>query len=294
MATGQQLHQAYELIKGGYKEHAASLLAVWLVSDPCNADAWWLLAMAAPSRELMRHALGRLLELRPDDLRARQLVDSVDVRQIRADGRAASAGYSSAYFPTYPPAGLEPRLPSLRRKTKRANTYPHRRSTSFYIALLMSGLFGVFGCALLTLAVISGLQWGGHALEGLNPLLPALQIAQAGADSRPDLGDINLLGNVGFLQYRSAMMSAPDERHLYTFTGNSGDWVAIEVTTPDSALDPALALYSGSGLLVGGNADRAADDPDASLALALPQTGAFTIAVSAQGGQGAYTLSLKH
>jgi len=295
MTTGQQLQQAYALIKGGYKEHAASLLAVLLVADPSNADAWWLLALAAPSTELMRRALIRLLELRPDDLRARQLLDSLGVRQMLADARAASVELSTAHQPAYPPAGMEPWLPSLRRRGgKGASRRRTGRPTSFYVALLMSGLFGVFGCALLTLAFISGFQWVGRALEGFNPFLPTVHIAQAGADDRPDLGDINTLGNTGYIQYRSATLNTPDERHLYTFVGRSGDWVAIDAGTPDSSLDPALALYSGSGILVGGNADRASDDPDASLALALPQTGAFTISVTAQAGEGAYTLQLRH
>ena len=291
MATGQQLQQAYELIKGGHKEHAASLLAVMLVADPCNADAWWLLALAAPSAELMQRALSKLLELRPDDVRARQLLDSASVRQLLANARAASFQRQAVALPAYPPAGMEPRLPNLRSRQRPARH--SSRPVSCTVALMMAGLFGVFGCALLAFAVISGFQWVGRALEGFNPL-PSVQIGQAAAEDQPDLGDINMLGNTGYMQLRSAVFGGPGERHLYTFAGRSGDWVALDATTPESALDVALALYADSGMLVGGNTDRSSDDPDAALGLALPQTGAYTIVVSAQAGQGAYSLQLRH
>lgn len=293
MATGQQLQQAYELIKAGYKEHAASVLAVLLVSDPCNADAWWLLALAAPNEDVMRRALVRLMELRPDDLRARQLLDSLGVRQMLADARAAAVNVTSGRYPTYPPIRMEPRLPSLRRRPHSPKRRP-RRPVHFYGALLLTGVFGVVGCALLALAVLSGFEWLSHALDGFDPFQTAVQVAQAGSADRPDLGDIHALGNTGYMQVRSSHLASPGERHLYTFIGRSGDWVTIDATTPESDLDPALALYSGSGILVGGNTDRAAVDPDPLLALALPQTGTFTIVVSAQSGQGAYTLMLRH
>lgn len=292
MATGQQLQQVYELIKNGHKEHAASLLSVWLVADPCNADAWWLLALAAPTHELTRRALTKLLEMRPDDIRARQLLDSMSVRQLMADARSAAVEFQNAPQPAYPPSQLEPRLPRLRRRTRKPRNRRGGPTRTFYVALAFSCLFGVAGCALMVLAVASGFDWINHLFENAPVVVPVIHAGTLWADP-VDLGDINALGNTGLTQYRTGLLDSMTDRHRYVFSGRAGDWVAIEITTPDSMLDPAVALYSESGVLIGGNTDRSPSDTDAAIALALPYNGSYTAVVSVQAGEGAYRLQLR-
>lgn len=292
MATGQQLQQAYELIKGGHKEHAASLLSVWLAADPCNADAWWLMALAAPSQDLMRRALVRLLELRPDDVRARQLLDSLSVRRMLADARLASAEVKQAQRPAFPAAGMEPRLPRLRSR-QQGQRNASSRSRGVLLGLFAAAVFGLVGCGVLLLALASGFEWVSRAFDGIQPALSVASAANLPSEAF-FLGDINMLGNMGFTQFRTGSLLSLDDRHQYTFIGAEGDWVTFEATTPDSALDPALAVYGEGGLLVGANADRAEDDTDAMLSLVLPYTGTYAVVVGAQNGAGEYRLQLRH
>src|SRR5690606_24275065 len=122
-------------------------------ADPCNADAWWLFALAVSDTETKHRALTRLLELRPDDMRARQLFDSISVRQMRSDARTASAGIARTAVPPYPPQGMEPRLPRLRGRRTRQSSRRSGRPRAFFFALMMASLFGIAGCAVFALAL---------------------------------------------------------------------------------------------------------------------------------------------
>lgn len=290
MATGQELQQAYDLIRSGHRHHAANMLTALLVADPQNADAWWLLALAAPSAEIVRRALCRLLELRPDDMRARQLLDSLGVRQLRAEGRAAALQRQQAALAAAS-NGLEPRQPRLRRRGGgHVSILRQRRSTGFFVALTMALVFGVAGCALLAVALASGLQLVERAAAGFQPALvaPALE-----ASEQPDLGDINSLGNTGYTQFRGGTLRSAADRHAYTFSGAAGDLVSIEVATPNSTLDPAFAVYAPDGrLIVVGAASRG--EADARLTFTLPAGGVYTIVITSQGSSGSYQLALRH
>ncbi|MFO7323584.1 MAG: hypothetical protein DIU68_017785 [Chloroflexota bacterium] len=290
MATGQQLQYVYELIRSGHREHAANLLTVLLVTDPQNADAWWLLALAAPTAEIMRRALCRVLELRPDDTRARHLLDSLNVRQVRAEGRAAALQRQHAPLPAFPAYDSASRRPALRRRdSDRISIFRQRRSTGFFVAFAMAILFGLAGCGLMVVAVASGVQLVGRALAGfqLPVAAPVFEL-----ETQTNLGDINSLGNTGYAQFRDGALGSAAERHAYTFTGRTGDIVIVEVTTPDSSLDPAIALYAPDGRLIA--ASRATNDVDARLNTTLPLDGMYTIVVSSQGTTGSYRLSLRH
>lgn len=285
MATGQQLQQAYELIKNGQMEHAASLLAVMLSADPCNADAWWLLALSASDSETRHRALTRLLELRPDDIRARQLLDSISVRQLRADSRTAALELGRSRPPPPPPL-LEARLPRLRHREPRRPKPPSRRLPGFVPALLAAGLFGVVGCAVLALVFGISVQWVGRRISELQ----APSAVHAGAlviEEQAGLGDINALGNLGYAQYRSGVISNASQRHAYAFSALAGDWVTLEATTPEAALQLVLSLYDAGGRLV-------ATSDESVISLALPQAGNYRLVISAAAGMGTYNLSLRH
>jgi hypothetical protein len=284
MATGQQLQQAYELIKNGHKEHAASLLSVMLAADPCNADAWWLLALSASDAPTIQRALTKLLELRPDDMRARQLLDSIGVRHKRADARTAAVDLVRSQPP--PPPLMEARLPRLRHREARRNQRPSRRLPGFLPAVLAAGLFGILGCAVLMMSLGIGVQWIGRRISEWQ----APAAVHAGAlviEEQAALGDINALGNTGYTQYRSGVISSADQRHAYAFSGLAGDWVALEATTPDAALQLVLSLYDSDGRQV-------ATSSDSAVALALPQDGSYRLVVSARAGVGIYNLTLRH
>jgi hypothetical protein len=85
------------------------------------------------------------------------------------------------------------------------------------------------------------------------------------------------------------------ETHSFTFSGQSGAVVSLVVSTPESALDSALALIDSSGRVIAGHDDRLyPDDLDPLLqAVTLPRTDTYTAALtSVNGTSGAYTIQL--
>lgn len=56
---------------------AAALLVPIVRAEKDNADAWWLLANAVENPEQARRALEQVLRLRPDDERARRMLDKI-------------------------------------------------------------------------------------------------------------------------------------------------------------------------------------------------------------------------
>jgi hypothetical protein len=296
--TGQQLQQVYELIQVGEKQHAANLLTVMLATDPDNADALWLLAASASDPATVRRALIRLLQLRPDDHRARHMLDSLNVREVRAASRLASHEMRTAR-PTYspldaPPMVLEERRPRLSPRGSTSATRDRQRSPLFVAALLGAVAFGLTGCAILVLAVLTGLQLVGQTVEQIRPSLSMIAPASAQEPSSFDLGALTSLNSISYFQFREGRLTSPNDQHTYTFTASTGHYVLVEVSAVDLTLDPAVALYGPDGTYIIGSTDIAHDDLNARLSLTLPRDGRYTVLVTAQNTQGSYRLTLRH
>src|SRR5688572_23285313 len=226
---GQQLQHAYQLIQLDKREQAANLLTVMLASDRDNADAWWLLAQAASDPNTTRRALLRVMELRPADQRARQMLDSMDLRAHLAQRRTAThemqAVQQSQYtqpIATFPalsrtgtfPAVAEPVLeevrPVLQRRARQRRIVKDEPKTNmvFRLALVGAVLFGLIGCAVLSFAALSGVVNGIRAVEasvgGFNPSLPVVAIEISGSQpEQPQLGNVNALGSLSYQQFRT-------------------------------------------------------------------------------------------
>jgi tetratricopeptide (TPR) repeat protein len=80
----EQLKRAYQLMKQGERPQAAKIIQRVLQQDKSNADAWWLLANALERDDLKIKSLKRVLSLRPDDTRARKMLD--DLQSTDDDG----------------------------------------------------------------------------------------------------------------------------------------------------------------------------------------------------------------
>ncbi len=77
-AADGRLEQAYDLIQQERLEEAIAILQPILLSEPTNADAWWLWANAVEEPDDARQALQKVLELNPDHAQARQLLEQLD------------------------------------------------------------------------------------------------------------------------------------------------------------------------------------------------------------------------
>jgi hypothetical protein len=190
------LQQAYRLIKDGNKTQATSILVPIVRAEPNNADAWWLLANAVSNTEQQRRSLEQVLRLRPNDEKARRMLDRI--------GGGASAppppppqpapppdpfAASTSYPPqqTYDPfAGStsepdpfagdpfdtsDPFADVIDQRRERRDVTPvgaappvivqRRKGTSpFVIFLAIIGVIGIIGCAICAIAT------GGFAFLG--------------------------------------------------------------------------------------------------------------------------------
>ncbi len=298
MATSQQqLEMARRAIQEGRKEHAANVLIVLLASEPQHVEAWWLLAHATNSVDIQRRALQNVLQLRPGDPQALEMLESVNVREammrLKHDTNEMRPARSAVPSPT--PAqtnGLEPRYAELRRRSASPPRPKKRRVRWFPIALAGALVFLIAGCALLAFAALNGLRIVEDAMAEFSPSLPFASAARQPTQS--PLGDVNALGSIAYQQWRSGTLQNPSERHAYVFRAAANDFVAVEVSALDSSLDPAVALYGPDGVLIAGNTDIAIGNSNAGLALTLPAAGDYTILVSSQGAAGRYQLTLQH
>ncbi len=101
--SAEPLQQAYRLIREGKKSEAVRLLVPIARSEPRNANAWWLLANALEDPDKQRRAVERVLLLRPDDTRARKLLDHL---QPPLDDPFAEVDFDS--FDASAPVSVEP------------------------------------------------------------------------------------------------------------------------------------------------------------------------------------------
>ncbi len=87
----EQLQSAYRFVQQGQYTEAQQILLPMVRQSPANADAWWLLATSYtndPARAM--YALEQMLRLRPDDSRARDMLD-----RLRSSGISSRSPFDS-------------------------------------------------------------------------------------------------------------------------------------------------------------------------------------------------------
>lgn len=112
MATHEQLQRAYRLIKDGNKQEALRILVPLVRAEKNNADAWWLLANAVADETQARRALEQVLRLRPNDEKARRMLDRLSAASMGYGGDPFAAGptpRSSRPVPSDPFGAPSPR-----------------------------------------------------------------------------------------------------------------------------------------------------------------------------------------
>ncbi len=103
----------------------------------------------------------------------------------------------------------------------------------------------------------------------------------------------------GTISYGSKVLgriSAENPEVMYSFNGTAGDLVQVHVRNWVGTLDPQVTLLTPDGLNAGSSARSpfAAEHQDATLGLFLPQTGTYTLLVSAENGtNGQFLLTLQ-
>ncbi|MCC7448631.1 MAG: hypothetical protein IT324_14520 [Anaerolineae bacterium] len=100
----QQLREAYEYIKNGQRDQARAVLDPVVNSDPNNADAWWLMAMAVSTPADMRNALENVIRIKPDHANARQMLDKMNAQFFPSTPAASAPPTAPAPIPPTPAA----------------------------------------------------------------------------------------------------------------------------------------------------------------------------------------------
>ncbi|MFN8374372.1 MAG: hypothetical protein U0694_16035 [Anaerolineae bacterium] len=84
-----------------------------------------------------------------------------------------------------------------------------------------------------------------------------------------------------------------NELHGYTFNGASGQWVIIEMWSPDSSIDPQVEVYDPNGQQFA-FCDDSSDSLDTYMEVRLPRSGVYTIVAQQFGlNEGSYQISVR-
>lgn len=313
MSTSDQLQQAYRLIRDGNKTQATAILVPIVRNEPNNADAWWLLANAVSGVDQQRRALEQVLRLRPNDDKARQMMDRIGgfgaspqppdpwatqpppSDPFGSDPFAhVGSGQSAPYYPQPRTGGMQSAPPIA----------PQRKGTNpCVIVLAIVGFVVVVGCAACML--LSGGTIGTFVSGFLGTLTADPDLANtfgtAIANITPEGSNLGsrLSGNFtdrGTIE-RGQTLNANVDTFVddgWTFDGDSGDSVTIEVRARGD-LDPELFLYDPQRLLIAENDDinLLQGDTNSRVTITLPASGKYTIIVSAFGEGGDYEISVR-
>jgi len=96
-ATRSQLEQAYRLIQQEDLDKAIAILRPITVSQPDNADAWWLLANAVSEPKEAHEALSQVVRLRPSHAEAHDLLAKLQAEYPSlGSGASTSTGFSDS------------------------------------------------------------------------------------------------------------------------------------------------------------------------------------------------------
>ena len=101
-----------------------------------------------------------------------------------------------------------------------------------------------------------------------------------------DEGTLNVGDN------KSGFFSGSNELHGYSFNGSSGQWIVIEMWSPDNSIDPRVEVYDPDGLQFAFCDDS--DSLDTYMEVRLPRYGQYTIVAQQFGiSAGDYQISVR-
>jgi hypothetical protein len=181
-------------------------------------------------------------------------------------------------------------------------TQPRSGTNPLLIILAIIGVLAVASCGI-CLAVTGGLA-GALATFGVqfgqevqNVLLTVTADPNFQLSSASQVLDASNLQMRGALEYGQSRIGTVDsfDDDGWTFSGEGGDRITIDLEERDGQLDPQLMLYGPDNRLVISNddVDMTAGNMNSRVEITLPSTGTYTIVVSAFGTGGDYELTLK-
>jgi hypothetical protein len=316
-SANQKLKQAFELIKAKKKKDALDILRPIVKIDPDNADAWWLMANALDSPDDIREALENVLRLRPTHEKAQQMLDKLNQRypppKLKRDEFVFDDDPFADEGDELPLQTYQKGAPVQVGKSGKVEVTKSKKGTSpLVIILAIIGVIAALGCfACLALPLLGITIFGSAVSQVVNdPTVqaalndPTIQAAfQEMADSITAVGglsdsltlptDLRMRGAIepGQTVQGTADSLEPDG---WTFSGNEGRQVTIEVNSRSTDFDPRLYFYNAEGQLIAENDDIVfMENRDSRLEITLTYSGNYTIVVKAFGTGGNYDLTVR-
>lgn len=282
--TREQLRRAYDHIKGGRRISAVQILRPLLAADPSDADAWWLMANAVDDPAEQQGALEKVVALRPDHPQARERLAALTAeQQFRFDEAAGETSFADLLGEAKPK-----RVPI---EQAFSVVPPKQRTNPIIIILAIIGALSLavcVGCFILSAQVTTIMT---EAVSTIMESVTVSPVVIAGSgDSLPD--DTINKGSIRAGDSRRDTVRL-GESHAYTFIGDSGQDVTIEVAGENGDLAPGVALYNPSDIqIVQSGFLPAFQANNTELNIDLVSTGTYTIVVTNVRGSGDYTLTL--
>jgi pre-peptidase len=101
-----------------------------------------------------------------------------------------------------------------------------------------------------------------------------------------------LVGSIQSGQTLSGTFAVPEERQVYTFTANAGQYIGIQMGRASGKVDPLISLYGPSGSELATDDNSGKDGAAVLRNVRLPEDGLYTVQVWGRGFPGGYQISL--
>jgi hypothetical protein len=257
-----------------------------------------LLANALTDPAETREALENVLRLRPGDAKAQKMLSDLAARSPADDFPMEDTGFGGMPAPE-----MSDWMSDLPEKPKRGGqpvvTKPSGGggTNPLVIILAIVGVLAVLGCFVCVgLPAIGVTLFGQQIVEQVMTQAPELQEIFETITAMPGggvlSGDMRSRGSIEYGQTVRGTVDTFDDDG-WTFQGNSGDRVTIQVNATDDDLDPEVFLLNASNQQLGYNDDGGRTGRNSELTFILPANGTYTIRVSAFGLGGDYELILR-
>ncbi|MBI5931059.1 MAG: hypothetical protein HY862_17250 [Chloroflexi bacterium] len=100
--TEELLLKSVQMAKDGQQKQARQLVDEYTQQNPFDARGWWVMANIVTDPDAKRTALIHLLELKPDNAKARAMLEELEVESVFSLGALTSANQTSHPFAQNP------------------------------------------------------------------------------------------------------------------------------------------------------------------------------------------------
>jgi hypothetical protein len=293
----QHSHQeVVTLIKSGKRAEARMLLVNHLKTNQNDAAAWWLLAKAAPSKDIARQALQEVQRLNPTNARVEQALTKLGAPESNEAPAITLADLLSdaanRLLPDEPQEAIEfdeiddidnwvAEEEKQKRESLEAKQRQHPPANDPLLKYMVSFTIVLLGFVF----IVGAIQRLALPVSNVNRCVtaesnaPSASINHAADSSITLPEDLTQQTELTFNSYARIYLNNAHDKHGFTFTGATAQQVTITVSALDYGMNPLMEVYDPNGQQLAFCDDYATDNSGAQLQLRLPSDGQYTIVV---------------